>query len=65
MTGGRGSCCPGTDPAGSGCSVVVASGETVLGAESDLAMHGQAEKLLPWWISVMRRAGCRLRRSTS
>ena len=45
------------DSAGSGCSVVVASGETVLGAESDTAMHGQAEKLLPMVDSVMRRAG--------
>ncbi len=43
--------------AGLGCSVVVASGETVLGAESDTAMHGQAEKLLPMVDSVMRRAG--------
>lgn len=45
------------DSAGSGCSVVVASGKTVLGAESDSAMHGQAEKLLPMVDSVMRRAG--------
>jgi tRNA threonylcarbamoyladenosine biosynthesis protein TsaB len=36
---------------------VVASGKTVLGAESDSAMHGQAEKLLPMVDSVMRRAG--------
>jgi tRNA threonylcarbamoyladenosine biosynthesis protein TsaB len=40
-----------------GCSVVVASGETVLGAESDTAMHGQAEKLFPMVDSVMHRAG--------
>ena len=45
------------DSAGSGCSVVVASGEMVLGAESDTALHGQAEKLLPMVDSVMRRAG--------
>ena len=45
------------DSAGSGCSVVVASGETVLDAEYDTAMHGQAEKLLPMVDSVMRRAG--------
>ena len=45
------------DSAGLGCSVVVASGETVLGAQSDTAMHGQAEKLLPMVDSVMRRAG--------
>jgi tRNA threonylcarbamoyladenosine biosynthesis protein TsaB len=45
------------DSAGSGCSVVVASGETVLGAECDTAMYGQAEKLLPMIDSVMCRAG--------
>jgi tRNA threonylcarbamoyladenosine biosynthesis protein TsaB len=45
------------DSAGSGCSVVVASGESVLGAQSDAAIHGQAEKLLPMVDSVMRRAG--------
>jgi tRNA threonylcarbamoyladenosine biosynthesis protein TsaB len=45
------------DSAGSGCSVVVACGEIVLGAESDAALHGQAEKLLPMVDSVMRRAG--------
>ncbi len=45
------------DSAGLGCSVVVASGETVLGAESDTAMHGQAEKLFPMVDSVMHRAG--------
>jgi tRNA threonylcarbamoyladenosine biosynthesis protein TsaB len=36
---------------------VVASGETVLAAESDMAMHGQAEKLLPMVDTAMRRAG--------
>jgi tRNA threonylcarbamoyladenosine biosynthesis protein TsaB len=36
---------------------VVASGETVLGAESDTAMHGQAERLLPMVDAVMRAAG--------
>ena len=36
---------------------MVASGETVLGAQSDTAMHGQAEILLPMVDSVMRRAG--------
>ena len=45
------------DSAGLGCSVVVASGETVLGAQSDTAMHGQAEILLPMVDSVMRGAG--------
>src|SRR5207237_966442 len=45
------------DSTGSGCSVVVALGATVLVAESDAAMHGQAEKLLPMVDSVMRRAG--------
>jgi tRNA threonylcarbamoyladenosine biosynthesis protein TsaB len=45
------------DSAGSGCSVVVASGETVLGAERDTAMHGQAERLLPMVDAVMRAAG--------
>jgi tRNA threonylcarbamoyladenosine biosynthesis protein TsaB len=45
------------DSAGLGCSVVVASGETVLGAEFDTAMHGQAEKLLPVVDSVMHTAG--------
>ena len=43
--------------AGSGCSVVAALGATILVAESDAAMHGQAEKLLPMVDSVMRRAG--------
>jgi tRNA threonylcarbamoyladenosine biosynthesis protein TsaB len=36
---------------------VAALGATVLVAESDTAMHGQAEKLLPMVDSVMRRAG--------
>src|SRR2546429_10989 len=31
------------DSAGTGCSVVVAAGRTVLGTESDAATHGQAE----------------------
>jgi tRNA threonylcarbamoyladenosine biosynthesis protein TsaB len=53
----RGPVVLGLDSAGSGCSVVVASGETVLGSESDTAMHGQAEKLLPMVDSVMRSAG--------
>jgi len=35
----------------------VASGATVLAADSDAALHGQAEKLLPIVDSVMRRAG--------
>jgi len=35
----------------------VASGETVLAAASDTAMHGQAENLLPIVDSAMRRAG--------
>jgi len=45
------------DSAGLGCSVVVASGETVLGAERDVAAHGQAERLLPMVDAVMRGAG--------
>jgi tRNA threonylcarbamoyladenosine biosynthesis protein TsaB len=40
-----------------GCSVVVASGATVLGVEQDTAIYGQAEKLVPMVASVMRRAG--------
>lgn len=45
------------DSAGSGCSVVVAAGETVLGAERLATMHGQAERLLPMVDAVMRKAG--------
>jgi tRNA threonylcarbamoyladenosine biosynthesis protein TsaB len=37
--------------------VVVASGETVLGAERDTAIHGQAERLLPMVDAVMRATG--------
>ncbi len=37
--------------------MVVASGESVLGAECDTAKYGQAEKLLPMVDSVMRRVG--------
>jgi tRNA threonylcarbamoyladenosine biosynthesis protein TsaB len=36
---------------------VVASGETVLGAQRDAAIHGQAERLLPMVDAVMRAAG--------
>ena len=45
------------DSAGSGCSAVVAAGETVLDAERFTTEHGQAERLLPMVDSVMRKAG--------
>ena len=44
------------DSAGSGCSVVIAAGETVLAAERCETVHGQAEMLLPMVDVVMRRA---------
>ena len=45
------------DSAGSGCSVVVAAGETVLAAEQCTTAHGQAEKLLLMADAVMRKSG--------
>lgn len=45
------------DSAGSGCSVVIAAGDTVLAAERCAATHGQAERLLPMVDAVMRKSG--------
>jgi tRNA threonylcarbamoyladenosine biosynthesis protein TsaB len=45
------------DSAGSGCSVVVAAGETVLAAEQCTTAHGQAERLLLMADAVMRKSG--------
>ena len=45
------------DSAGSGCSVVVAAGETVLAAERCTTAHGQAERLLLMADAVMRKSG--------
>jgi tRNA threonylcarbamoyladenosine biosynthesis protein TsaB len=45
------------DCAGSGCSVVVAEGETVLAAERCTAARGQAERLLPMVDAVIRKSG--------
>jgi tRNA threonylcarbamoyladenosine biosynthesis protein TsaB len=45
------------DSAGSGCSVVLAAGETVLAAERCASARGQAEKLLPIVDAVMRKSG--------
>ena len=45
------------DSAGSGCSVVVGAGETVLAAERCATARGQAEMLLPLVDVVMRRSG--------
>ena len=45
------------DSAGSGCSVVVAAGETVLAAEQCTTAHGQAERLLLMVDAVMRKSG--------
>jgi tRNA threonylcarbamoyladenosine biosynthesis protein TsaB len=45
------------DSAGSGCSVVVAAGETVLAAERCTTAHGQAERLLVMVDAVMRKSG--------
>ena len=45
------------DSAGSGCSVVVAAGETVLAAERCTIARGQAERLLPMIDAVIRKAG--------
>jgi len=44
------------DSAGLACSVVVATGDTVLGAERLQTVHGQAERLLPMVDAVMRKA---------
>src|SRR6516165_5658347 len=44
------------DSAGSGCSVVIAAGETVLAAERCETVHGQAEMLLPMADVVTRSA---------
>ena len=44
------------DSAGLACSAVVATGETVLGAERVQTVHGQAERLLPMVDTVMRKA---------
>jgi tRNA threonylcarbamoyladenosine biosynthesis protein TsaB len=45
------------DSAGSGCSVVVAAGETVLAAEHCETTHGQAERLLVMVDAAMRKSG--------
>jgi len=45
------------DSAGSGCSVVVSTGETVLAAERCTTAHGQAERLLVMVDAVMRKSG--------
>jgi tRNA threonylcarbamoyladenosine biosynthesis protein TsaB len=45
------------DSAGSGCSVVVAAGETVLAAERCTIAHGHAERLLLMADAVMRKSG--------
>lgn len=45
------------DSAGSGCSVVVAAGETVLAAERCANTRGQTERLLPIIDAVMRTSG--------
>lgn len=45
------------DAAGSGCSVVVAAGETVLAVERSTSAHGQAERLLPMVDAVIRESG--------
>jgi tRNA threonylcarbamoyladenosine biosynthesis protein TsaB len=45
------------DSAGSGCSVVVAAGETVLAAERCTAARGQAERLLPMVDAAIRKSG--------
>jgi tRNA threonylcarbamoyladenosine biosynthesis protein TsaB len=45
------------DSAGSGCSVVLAAGETVLAAERCANARGQTERLLPIVDAVMRKSG--------
>jgi tRNA threonylcarbamoyladenosine biosynthesis protein TsaB len=44
------------DSAGSGCSVLVAAGDTVLAAERCTTAHGQAERLLPMVAAVMHKS---------
>jgi len=45
------------DSAGSGCSVLVAAGATVLAVERCTTMRGQAERLLPMVDAVVRKSG--------
>ena len=45
------------DSAGSGCSVLVAAGQTVLAAERCTTMRGQSERLLPMVDAVVRKSG--------
>jgi len=45
------------DSAGSGCSVLIATGPTVLAVERCDSAHGQAERLLPMVEVVMCKAG--------
>jgi len=45
------------DSAGSGCSVLVAAGDTVLAAERCSTERGQAERLLPMVDAVIRKSG--------
>jgi len=45
------------DSAGSGCSVVVAAGETVLATERCATARGQAERLLPTVDAAVRKSG--------
>jgi len=45
------------DSAGSGCSVVVAAGETVLATGRCATVRGQAERLLPMVDAVVRKSG--------
>jgi tRNA threonylcarbamoyladenosine biosynthesis protein TsaB len=45
------------DSAGSGCSVLVAAGATVLAAERCTSARGQAERLLPMVDAVVRKSG--------
>jgi tRNA threonylcarbamoyladenosine biosynthesis protein TsaB len=45
------------DSAGSGCSVALAAGETVLAAERCVNARGQIERLLPIVDAVMRKSG--------
>src|SRR5215472_4887662 len=45
------------DSAGSGCSVLVAAGATVLAVERCTTMRGHAERLLPMVDAVVRKSG--------